>query len=424
MSEEEPLQFFVPGPPARPGDQPDFSYLHVPAAGEVPRPGIDVDPHEVRDLADTMIRVLDDDGDAVGPWDPGLDPDRLRTALRAIALTRAYDARMISAQRQGKTSFYVSSTGEEAISVGQSLEFRPGDMCFPTYRQQGWLIARDHSLVEMICQVMSNEKDPLHGRQMPIMYASHDAGFFTISGNLATQFIQAVGWAMASAISGDTAIACGTVGEGATAEGDFHHGLTFAATYRAPVVLNVVNNQWAISSFQSVAGGGNATFAARGVGYGIPSLRADGNDYLAVVATTRWAAERARAGLGPTLIEWVTYRAASHSTSDDPSRYRPADEWASWPLGDPLERLRTHLKARDEWDDDRHAAMLEQVDEEVRFAAREAESYGTMLDDRHPDSRSMFDDVYAEMPPHLRRQLAELEGEQEQAARGGAEPAP
>ena len=205
-------------------------------------------------------------------------------------------------------------------------------MNFPTYRQQGLLLARDDvSMVEMMCQLISNQRDPLKGRQLPVMYSYKRAGFFTISGNLATQYIQAVGWAMASAIKGDTRIASAWIGDGATAESDFHTGLTFANVYRAPVILNVVNNQWAISTFQSIAGGEATTFAARGVGCGIASLRVDGNDFLAVYAASAWAAERARSNLGPTLIEWVTYRAGAHSTSDDPSKYRPGDDCPALP---------------------------------------------------------------------------------------------
>ncbi|MEG2731759.1 thiamine pyrophosphate-dependent dehydrogenase E1 component subunit alpha, partial [Brevundimonas sp.] len=195
----------------------------------------------------------------------------------------------------------------------------------PTYRQQSILMARDVPLVDLICQLLSNERDPLKGRQLPIMYSVKDFGFFTISGNLATQFIQGVGWGMASAIKGDTKIASAWIGDGATAESDFHTALTFAHVYRAPVILNVVNNQWAISTFQAIAGGEATTFAGRGVGCGIASLRVDGNDFYAVYAASAWAAERARRGLGPTMIEWVTYRAGPHSTSDDPSKYRPAD---------------------------------------------------------------------------------------------------
>jgi 2-oxoisovalerate dehydrogenase E1 component alpha subunit len=284
-------------------------------------------------------------------------------------------------------------------------------MFFPTYRQQGWLIARRWPLVDMMCQVFSNEKDRLHGRQMPIMYSARDVGFFSISGNLGTQYIQAVGWAMASAIKGDTRIASGVVGEGTTAEADFHHALTFATTYQAPVILNVVNNQWAISSFQGIAGGSNSTFAARGIGYGIPSLRVDGNDYLAVIAATRWAAERARNNFGPTLIEWVTYRAAAHSTSDDPSRYRPADEWKSWPLGDPIDRLKQHLIARGTWSDDKHSELIADVESEVLAASREAESYGTLLDGRVASAKSIFEDVFKVVPDHLQRQRQQMEDE-------------
>ncbi len=407
--------FHVPEPPARPGEEPDFSYLDVPAAGSVERPPIDVQPATIRHLAYALIRVLDDDGRAVGPWVPDVDDDLLRKGLRAMVTTRVFDERMERAQRQGKTSFYMRSTGEEAFAVAHALALEPGDMFFPSYRQQGWLVAHDWPLVDLMCQIYSNERDRLHGRQLPVLYSVRDAGFFTVSGNLGTQFVQAVGWAMAAAIKGDSAIASGVVGDGTTAEADFHYALTFAHTYRAPVVLSVVNNQWAISTFQAVAGGdGDATFAARAIGFGIPALRADGNDFLAVLAVTRWAAERARAGLGPTLIEWVTYRAAAHSSSDDPSRYRPQGEWAAWPLGDPIERLRRHLVERGVWSDEEHAALQAEVDDAVRAAAKEAETYGTLLDGRLASARSIFDDVFAEMPQHLREQRDQLAQEQSQ----------
>src|SRR5207244_11296200 len=184
--------------------------------------------------------------------------------------------------------------------------------------QQGLLIARDWPILDMMCECYSNAKDRLKGRQLPVLYGSKAASFFSLSGNLGTQFPQAVGWAMASAIKGDRRIAASWIGEGSTAEPDFHYALTFASVYRAPIILNVVNNQWAISTFQGFAGGERGTFAARGPGYGIPGIRIDGNDFLAVHAATQWAAERARMSGGPTLIEHVTYRASAHSTSDDP----------------------------------------------------------------------------------------------------------
>ena len=267
-----PLQLHVPEPAARPGQPPDFNWVKVPAAGSVTRPDISVEPAAIREHAYALIRVLDDNDDAVGPWDPKLDPGTLHRGLRAMMLTRAYDNRMFRAQRQGKRSFYMPCTGEEAIGVAQAMALDHRDMAFPTYRQQGLLIARGWPLVEMMNQVFSNSRDRLKGRQMPVMYSSKAVGFFSVVGNLATHLPQAVGWAMASAIRHDDRIAAGWIGEGATAEGDFHHALTFASVYRAPVILNIVNNQYAISSFQGIAGGEHTTFAARGLGYGLPAF--------------------------------------------------------------------------------------------------------------------------------------------------------
>jgi len=409
--ERRPLSLHVPERRVRPGDAPDFSAFQIPRAGEVRRPPVDVDAREIHDLAYSIVRVLDRQGRAVGPWAPDrLDAEALRDGLRAMMRTRAFDARMLTAQRQGKTSFYMQSLGEEAVACAFQTALEKGDMNFPTYRQQGLLIAQGWPLVDMMCQVFSNEADRLRGRQLPVLYSAKEAGFFSVSGNLATQYVQAVGWAMASAISGDTKVAAAWVGEGSTAEGDFHAALVFASVYRPPVVLNVVNNQWAISSHQGVAGGESATFAARSHGYGIPSLRADGNDYLAVHAVAAWAVERARRNLGPTLIEWVTYRAGPHSSADDPSRYRPREESEAWPLGDPVDRLKRHLVVRGDWSEERHAQLQAEIEDEVRTAAREAEAHGTLLDGPRPGAGELFDGVFKEMPRHLREQRAELEG--------------
>ena len=396
----------MPEPTARPGDQTDFSYLHLSRAGDARRPPLDTTALATGDLAYALVRVLDDEGRAVGAWAPDVDANFLKKGLRGMLRTRAFDARMLVAQRQKKTSFYMLSLGEEAIGSAHSMALVDGDMCFPTYRQQSLLLARDDApIVEMMCQLLSNQRDPIKGRQLPVMYSFKRLGFFSISGNLATQFIQAVGWAMASAIKGDTRIASGWIGDGATAEADFHTALTFAHVYRAPVILNVVNNQWAISQFQYVAGGEQTTFAARGVGCGIASLRVDGNDFLAVYAASSWAAERARANLGPTLIEWITYRAGPHSTSDDPSKYRPADDWEHFPLGDPIARLKQHLVGLGEWDEERHKALEEELGAEVRAAQKEAEKHGTLGNGHYDSVPSLFDDVFETLPWHLAEQL-------------------
>lgn len=410
-----PLRLHVPEPRFRPGDDASFEGIDIPPAGSVRQPEIGEAAAEFRDLAYTLVRVLDDNGQAVGPWHPRLEPDRLRQMLRAMALTRAFDDVMFRAQRQGKTSFYMKSLGEEAVSIGAAFALARDDMVFPSYRQQGILIARGWSIQDMMNQIYGNRADRLQGRQLPIMYSAKDASFFSISGNLATQYPQAVGWAMASAARGDTRIAATWCGEGSTAEGDFHSACTFASVYRAPVILNVVNNQWAISSFSAFAGAEETTFAARGIGYGIASLRVDGNDVLAVFAATQWAADRARSNYGPTLIELFTYRAEGHSTSDDPGAYRSAQEAKAWPLGDPIARLKQHLVALGEWDDERHAEMDREVMVEVRAEQKSAEQNGILGHGLHQPLETMFEGVFEEMPWHLQEQRQQMLDEQKAA---------
>src|SRR5690606_33018975 len=246
-----------PGPEVRPGNKPALSGVASPKAGSVPRPPVEIDAGDIRDLAFSIIRVLNREGEAVGPWSGLLSDEELLEGLRHMMTLRAFDARMLMAQRQGKTSFYMQHMGEEAVSCAFRRALEPGDMNFPTYRQAGLLIAGGYPMVDMMNQIYSNEADPLRGRQLPVLYSSKEYGFFSVSGNLGTQFVQAVGWAMASAISKDSRIAAGWIGDGSTAEGDFHAALVFASTYRAPVILNIVNNQWAISTFQGIARGGS-----------------------------------------------------------------------------------------------------------------------------------------------------------------------
>ncbi|MFK7958339.1 MAG: thiamine pyrophosphate-dependent enzyme [Lysobacterales bacterium] len=398
----------IPRPSARPGEDPDFSNLQLSPAGAVERPATLTPTKDMENLAHELVRVLDDDHQACGPWNPHLEAAELQVALRQMMLTRALDDRMHRMQRQGRISFYVKCLGEEAVAIGQGMALEPKDMLFPSYRNQGLYILRGTGLVNMISQCLSNTNDMCKGRQLPVMYHNQEGNIFSISGNLGTQYPQAVGWAMASAIKGEDHVAAAWVGDGSTAEADFHHALTFAAVYQAPAILNVVNNQWAISTFQGFAGGEQRSFAARGLGLGIPGIRVDGNDLLAVYAVTRWAAERARKSGGPTLIELVTYRAGAHSTSDDPSRYRPKEEWASFPLGDPIERLKHHLISEGHWSEDQHQALEKALKEKVTEAWKEACSHGTMNDGPQLDPREMFDDVFEEMTPYLAAQRAEM----------------
>jgi 2-oxoisovalerate dehydrogenase E1 component alpha subunit len=401
----------LPKAPARPGEAPDFNYVQLSPAGAVRRPDINARARDMMELSVELVRVLDDAGDAVGPWHPHLDPGDLQVGLRHMLLTRIYDDRMQRMQRAGKISFYIRSLGEEAVSVAQCMALRPGDMLFPSYRNQGVYITRGIALVDLMCQLLSNTRDMCKGRQLPVMYHSKPGNIFSISGNLATQFPQAVGWAMAAAIKGEDHLAASWIGEGSSAEADFHHALLFASVYQAPAILNVVNNQWAISTFQGYAGGEQRSFAARGPGYGMAGIRVDGNDFLAVYAVTQWAAERARTGAGPTLIELVTYRAAAHSTSDDPARYRAKNDHEHWPLGDPVLRLKQHLIKLGEWSDARHQALTAELEALVASSWKEATAFGTMSEGPRLNADLMFEDLFKEMPEHLKRQRALMRAE-------------
>ena len=402
-----PLELHIPEPHARPGEMIDFSHIDIGKAGAVRRPDTASHESEMRDLPYEMIRVLDDDNRAVGPWNPELLPERMIQGLTAMLRTRIYDDRLFRAHRQGKTSFYMKSTGEEAMAAAQSLALEDGDMFFPTYRALAWLHAREYPLLTLTNQIFSNADDPLAGKQLPILHSARDYDFYSISGSLGVRFVHAVGWAMASAYKSGTAISLGYVGDGTTAEGDFHEALTFASVFRAPTILCVTNNQWAISSFAGFAGGNKVPFAAKALAYGVPGLKVDGNDFLAVWGATRWAAERARTNHGPTLIEFFTYRAEGHSTSDDPSAYRPKGEADQWPLGDPIDRLRAHLTAIGEWDDERHAALCDRLKQEVKDAVKQAEKVGT-LGQSKPPIDEMFEDVFEEPDWRLKEQRREL----------------
>lgn len=398
---------YVPEPPFRPGDTPDYSHIAVPTDHTPHRPDPLCSARETADHALKLIRVMEFSGETSGEWVPNLSPDVKRKMLLDMMMTRAMDDRMFAMQRQGKMSFYLKSRGEEAVSVGHAHALQPDDMVFPTYRQQGILISRGAPMLDMMNQCLSNSADPLEGKNIPVLYSFKKFGFFSISGNLGTQTIQAVGWAMAEAYKNQDGIASTFTGDGATAEGDFHYALTFASTYRAPCIINVVNNQWAISSFQGIAIGEGQSFAARGTGFGLATLRVDGNDILAVYAVSAWAAERARKGYGATVIEHFTYRAEGHSTSDDPSKYRPANEGDAWPFGDPVDRFKAHLIKIGEWDDARHEALEKECKVTVRETYKQAEANGTVDTGPQVNDFTMFEKVYAD-PPQLFLEQEEL----------------
>lgn len=401
-----PMRLTVPAPPHRPGDTPRFAEFSY-QPGDLPRPD-SLAPHDaLRDHATGLIRVLRDDDQADGPWHPNLSPQQLRGGLEMMLRSRHLDLRMTAMQRQGRLTFYLTARGEEAVSVAAATAYLRDDLMFPSYRQPGLLLARGMPLVSMICQSIGNVGDNSRGRQMPVHYSWRAGNVMSISSPVGTQLPQAVGAAMAFAYRGERQVVGTWIGDGTAAQGDFHHALNFASVFRPPCVLHVVDNQWAISTHRNLSTGG-ATFAARADAYRLPGLRVDGNDYLAVHAVETWAIERARRGGGPTLLELVTYRQDAHSTSDDTSQYRAADEARHWPGGDPIERLKRHLIAIGEWSEQSHADLDRALDQELMVAFRQAETLGTLADGLGHASDSMFEDVYAVMPPHLAAQRDEL----------------
>jgi 2-oxoisovalerate dehydrogenase E1 component alpha subunit len=404
-----PMALHVPSAPHRPGMPSKFDFAPN-RPGDLPRPDTLADYRDLRNHAAGLIRVLADDGQVIGPWNPQLSPQQLRSGLEVMLRTRHLDLRMITMQRQGRLSFYVSSKGEEASAVASAMTFSHGDMLFPSYRQPGLFLVRGMPLVSIMCQLIGNRLDNSKGRQMPVHYSWRAGNVVSISSPVGTQLPQAVGAAMAFAYRCERHVVGAWIGDGTAAQGDFHHALNFASVFRPPCVLHVVDNQWAISTHRDQATGGT-TFAARADAYRLPGLRVDGNDFLAVYAAEAWAVERARRGGGPALIEHVTYRQEAHSTSDDPTQYRAADEADHWPGGDPIERLKQYLIREDQWSEAAHVDLNRALEQEVAATFQQAELYGTAAGGHGLTIESLFNDVYEVVPFHLQSQLQEIRDE-------------
>ena len=399
----------VPDAPFRPGEEASFENWPW-KPGDLPMP----DPknchfQDTVDLANGLVRVLDDDGNASGEWDPGLTSEQLLSGLEHMVRLRIFDDRMMKMQRTGLLSFYMRSLGEEAIAIAQTMALEEQDWIFPSYRQPGAQFVRGRDMVSMICHCIGNEEDNIKGRQMPVHYSYREGRFISISSPVGTQFSQAVGVSLASSYKGLDEVTITWIGDGASAEGDYHYALNFASVFNAPVILNLVNNQWAISTHANFATG-TGSFASRGIPFGLASIRVDGNDFLAVYSVTKWARERAAAGSGATHIEVLTYRTGAHSSSDDPSRYRPKNEHTKWPGGDPVDRLKEHLIKLGEWSLDQHKELEERIDGEVIDAYKEAVKFGDLANGPYPSADTIFTEVYEEMPWHLREQHDEMMG--------------
>jgi pyruvate dehydrogenase E1 component alpha subunit len=319
--------------------------------------------------------------------------DLIRLYTEMLRL-RLLDQRMLTLQRQGRIGFYGTATGEEAAVIGSAFALQADDWIFPALRQGGAALLRGYPLVEYISQCMGNSRDQTKGRQMPSHYCHRPVNFVSWSSCIGTQIPHAVGAAWAMKMMGHKSIAVAYMGDGATSEGDFHNAMNFAGVYKVPVVFFCQNNQWSISVNikQQTA---SESVAIKSVAYGFQGSVVDGNDVLAVYSTMREAVEKARSGQGPTLIEAITYRMGAHSSSDDPRMYREDSEVEEWRKRDPVDRMMKHLMQAGFWTEQDQQALENRLNQEILDAVAEAESYPP------PAIETLFEDVFAEMPPHL-----------------------
>jgi pyruvate dehydrogenase E1 component alpha subunit/2-oxoisovalerate dehydrogenase E1 component alpha subunit len=343
--------------------------------------------------------------------DPGLSAKDELTLFEWMLLIRAIDEKLLLLQRQGRIAFFGPSAGQEAAIVGSGSVARARDWIFPALREGGILLMRGFPIERFFGQMFGNSLDTQKGRQMPMHFSSGPLKFVSLSSVIATQLPQAVGCAWAAKIRGEDVVTFGFIGDGGTSEGDFHAAMNFAAVGKVPCVIICQNNQWAISvpfSKQTASAG----IAVKAVAYGMPGVRVDGNDVLAVVRAVREAHARARSGGGPTLIELVTYRRGGHSSSDDPTRYRKESEAEPWLLVDPIERFEQHLRKKGRLDDARKTAMLESIRARIDAGLKAAEPAPP------PPVESLFDDVLAGTTQTLTAQRAQVLGEELGAAEG------
>jgi len=355
-----------------------------------------------------LFRVMDEDGVVAEGLEPGVGKEEAIKMHETMVRTAVMDHILHEAQRQGRLSFYMTASGEEATHAGSASALEPQDVVFAQYREQGVLMYRGFTFQQFCNQCCGNAADPAKGRQMPVHYGSTELNYHTISSPLATQLPHAVGAAYAlklerQMMGGEDTIALCFFGDGAASEGDFHAALNFAATTQSPVVFFCRNNGYAISTpiEEQMASDG---IVARGPAYGVPAVRVDGNDVWAVRAAVAEARRMALEESTPVLVEAITYRMGHHSTSDDSQRYRPDGELDFWKEQDnPILRMRNYLKLQGWYTDEEEQELRDLSRQQVLEALVAAEKIAPLSPDE------MFDDVYDELPLHLQEQKEEVQ---------------
>jgi pyruvate dehydrogenase E1 component alpha subunit len=349
-----------------------------------------------------LVQILDEQGQADPARLPKLGLAELVRLFRGMVTSRLLDTRLLPMQRQGRIGFYIGPTGQEAGLIGGAHALGPADYFVPGLRETAAGLYRGMPLRTHLAQIFGNANDLGHGRQLPCHSGTRASHHIVMSSCVSSQIPHATGIAMAAKIKKDPIVALCYLGDGGTSEEDFHVGLNFAAVYQVPVVFVCQNNQWAISTPLELQTA-SETIAVKGLAYGIPSIRADGNDVFAMYATVKEAVDRARAGGGPTFIEALTYRIGPHSSSDDPTRYRDEAEPEAWRQKDPLSRFKKWLAASGTLSDSEQMALTEEIDREIRDAIALEEKAAP------PELRTLITDVYAETNWILEEQLADLQ---------------
>ena len=340
------------------------------------------------------LSILNEAGEVDNDLEPDIPEDLLLKLYRAMLLGRRFDERMLSLQRQGRIGTFAPTSGQEASQVGSAAVLRPTDWMVPSFREAAAQIWRGAPMENIILyfggyneggRIEDNSKD------------------LPISVPVASQILHAVGLGWAVNYRKTDEVVMTFFGDGATSEGDFHEGMNFAGVYQTPVIFLCQNNHWAISVPRSKQTR-SETLAQKALGYGIPGIQVDGNDILAVYAAAKEAVDRARSGGGPTMIECVTYRITMHTTADDPKRYRTDEEVEGWKKKDPLVRFEKYLTDKGVAAKDTFQALETEVKEDIQTAVDRAEELMKKLD----DPLHMFEHAYAELPPYLKEQRAEL----------------
>jgi 2-oxoisovalerate dehydrogenase E1 component alpha subunit len=378
------LRSDVSSGPARATASPQHDPGHQPQHDRLPAPGWD----DLLQLVTPQgVRHTDPVHD---PWVADIDDERLLQLYEDMVVVRRFDVEAVALQRQGELGLWPPLLGQEAAQIGSARALRSDDFVFTSYRENGVAYCRGASPTDLVRVWRGTAQSGWDPRAI---------GMATPQVMIGAQALHATGYALGCLKDGADSVAVAYFGDGATSKGDLHEAMVFAASFSAPVIFFCQNNQWAIS--EPVGLQARRPLADRAPGYGIPSLRVDGNDVLAVMAATRMAVDRARRGDGPTFVEAVTYRRGPHTTSDDPTRYADAAVQAQWEERDPITRIERLLESRGVLTDDRASAITEKAE---RFAHEMREGCRGLAE---PGPMSVFEHVLVEPTPVLERQRSQ-----------------